>query len=327
MDIRVEPEAGRTGPDREIEVRATRRETAAERVTVLTLRPLDGELLPRWEPGAHIDVLLPDGTARQYSLCGSPGDREVYRVGILREESGRGGSKHLHDKVEAGDVLRIRGPRNNFALDRSPRYQFIAGGIGITPLLPMIAAADRAGARWHLAYGGRSRSSMAFLNELSAYGDRVSVLPQDETGLLDLSALLGSARPDTLVYCCGPEPLLDAVERNCASWPAGSLRVERFAPKEFAEPVRAESFTVHLAQSGLTLTVPPERSVLSVVEEAGIDVLYSCSEGTCGTCETPVLEGEPDHRDSLLTEQERAANECMMLCVSRSLGPRLVLDL
>jgi ferredoxin-NADP reductase len=250
----------------------------------------------------------------------------VWRLGILREVGGDS-SVYVHDRLQPGDVVRVRGPRNNFPLTPASRYLFVAGGIGITPLLPMIASAEEAGADWRLVYGGRQRASMAFLDELSRYGDRVSVCPQDETGLLDLDGLLGDPREDTAVYCCGPEPLLAAVEQWCATWPPGALHVERFAPKPMAEPARAETFDVVLAQSELTLPVPPGRSVLEVVEEAGIAVLSSCAEGTCGTCETPVLDGVPEHRDSVLSEEERAANDCMMICVSRSCTNRLVLDL
>jgi ferredoxin len=191
----------------------------------------------------------------------------------------------------------------------------------------MIRAAEAAGADWQLVYGGRRRASMAFLDELAQHGDRVSVRPQDETGLLDLDALLGTPQSDTLVYCCGPEPLLAAVEQRCAGWPRGALHVERFAPRPQAEPVRAEAFDVVLAQSGRTLTVPTDRSILSVLDEAGVGVLSSCAEGTCGTCETTVLDGVPDHRDSVLDDEDRKRNDCMMICVSRSCSERLVLDL
>jgi ferredoxin len=191
----------------------------------------------------------------------------------------------------------------------------------------MIRAAADAGADWKLIYGGRQRASMAFLDELAAYGERVSVRPQDETGLLDLPAFLGAPQPDTLVYCCGPEPLLAAVEQQCSTWPARSLHLERFTPRPQGGPVRAEAFEVVLERSGLTLTVAPEKSILTVAEEAGVGVLSSCAEGTCGTCETTVLDGEPDHLDSVLTQEERKANDCMMICVSRSCGARLVLDL
>jgi ferredoxin-NADP reductase len=234
----------------------------------------------------------------------------------------------VHDALVEGAVVEVRGPRNHFPLVPAPRYLFVAGGIGITPILPMIDAADAAGAEWELHYGGRSRRSMAFLQSLEeATGQRVTLHPQDEVGLIDLESLLGTPRPDTLVYCCGPEPLLVAVEQRCADWPEGSLHVERFAPKDVGEPVLTGAFEVELALSGLSLTVPPEKSVLQVVEEAGIDVLSSCTEGTCGTCETTVLSGEVDHRDSLLTPAEQAANDTMFVCVSRSASPRLVLEL
>jgi ferredoxin-NADP reductase len=298
-----------------------------EGVVVLTLREAGGHPLPRWEPGAHVDLLLPGDLPRQYSLCGDPADLYTWRLGVLDEPQSRGGSRYVHQELHPGTPVRVRGPRNHFPLLPSPTYLFIAGGIGITPILTMIAEAERAGARWELVYGGRQRASMAFLDELARYGDRITVRPQDEYGLLDLDALLDTPQPDTLVYCCGPEPLLAAVEERCTGWPSGSLRVERFTAKPLTEPVLAGSFEVELAQSGLTLTVPPDRSILDVAEEAGITVMSSCSEGTCGTCETPVLDGEPDHRDSVLTDEEQAANDCMMICVSRSRCPRLVLDL
>ena len=320
---------GQATTEYELDAAVTGRSDAADGVVVLTLREERGEPLPRWEPGAHVDVLLPtlDGElVRQYSLCGDPADPHEWRLGVLREPAGRGGSAHIHDVLHPGASVRVRGPRNHFPLLPSPRYLFIAGGIGITPIRTMVAAAEAAGAEWELVYGGRTRGSMAFLHELG--GDpRVAIRPQDETGLLDLENLLGTHRPDTLVYCCGPEPLLTAVEERCASWPSGSLHVERFAPKELDEPLLAGPFEVELAGSGFALTIPPDRSILDVVEEAGVNVLSSCSEGTCGTCETAVLAGEPDHRDSVLTDEERAVNDCMMICVSRSRCPRLVLDL
>ena len=300
---------------------------AADGVVTLALRAAGSSPLPPWEAGAHVDLVLGEAPTRQYSLCGDPGDHSEYRLGVLRDPGGRGSSLHVHDRLAVGDTVRLRGPRNNFPLVASPRYLFVAGGIGITPILAMIRTAEAAGAQWRLVYGGRRRASMAFLDELAAYGDRVSIHPQDETGLLDLDALLGRPEPDTLVYCCGPEPLLAAVERRCGAWPRGSLHVERFAPRPQSEPVRAEAFEVVLRQSERTLSVPPDRSILAVVEEAGVGVLSSCAEGTCGTCETAVLEGVPDHRDSVLDDDERAANDCMMICVSRACTERLVLDL
>jgi ferredoxin-NADP reductase len=202
----------------------------------------------------------------------------------------------------------------------------VAGGIGITPLLPMAAAAAASGAEWTLTYGGRSRASMAFTRELTeAYGDRVRLRPQDEFGLLDLDSLLGTPDANTLVYCCGPAPLLDAAEQRCAGWPAGALRVERFTPKELGSPRRDLPFEVELTRSRKTLTVERGRSILDVVRESGVQVLSSCQEGTCGTCETEVLDGEVDHRDSLLSAEEQAANDTMMICVSRAAGTKLVL--
>jgi cytochrome P450/ferredoxin-NADP reductase len=311
----------------ETAVRVDSKEFVADGVAALTLRDPDERPLPRWEPGAHVDLILDGAPTRQYSLCGDPDDLHAWRLGILRDAGGGGGSLYVHDQLQTGDLVRVRGPRNNFPLAESPRYLFIAGGIGITPVLPMIRAAAAAGADWRLVYGGRRRASMAFLEELSGYGDRVSVRPQEESGLLDLDSLLGQPQPDTKVYCCGPEPLLAAVERGCAAWPKRSLHVERFAARPVAEPVLHEAFEVHLAQSELTLTVPPGKSILDMVEEAGVGVLSSCREGTCGTCEVPLLEGVPDHRDSVLDQEAREAGNCLMICISRSRTPRLVLDL
>ncbi|MER5428568.1 PDR/VanB family oxidoreductase [Streptomyces sp. NPDC002588] len=307
------------------------RTLASEGVVSLTLRRPDGGALPSWTPGAHIDVILEgDGGGdliRQYSLCGHPAERGAWQIAVLREPGGRGGSAYVHDRLREGATVRVRGPRNNFPLRPAARHLFIAGGIGITPVLPMVEAAEAAGADWRLLYGGRTRASMAFLDRLAPHGDRVLVRPQDEYGLLDLAGCLGMPEAGTLVHACGPEPLLRAVQEQCAGWPPGTLGVERFAPVETVESAPAEAFELELARSGLTLTVPPDRSVLETVEEAGVAVDFSCREGTCGTCETDVLDGRPDHRDSLLTEDERSAGDTMLICVSRSRGPRLVLDL
>ncbi|GII79964.1 ferredoxin [Sphaerisporangium rufum] len=316
----------RTEP--ELDLKVAGRTRVADGVVLLRLVRPDGGPLPPWTPGAHVDLLLAPDLVRQYSLCGDPGDLAAYQVAVLREPAGRGGSAYVHDRLAEGDTVRVRGPRNRFVLDDAARYLFIAGGIGITPLLPMVAEAARRGADWRLVYGGRTRASMAFAERLAAeHPGRVELFPQDATGLLDLAALLGVPAAGTLVYCCGPEPLLAAVEDRCASWPAGALRVERFVPAAPDESRSAAAFEVELAQTGVTLTVPADRPILDVVEEAGVAVLSSCREGTCGTCETVVLDGVPDHRDSLLTEEERAAGDIMFICVSRSRSPRLVLDL
>ncbi|GIJ76222.1 Ferredoxin-NADP reductase [Micromonospora phaseoli] len=302
------------------------RDQVATNVVVLTLLRPDGGDLPGWTPGAHVDLELGADLVRQYSLCGDPADRTALHVAVQLEPDGRGGSRQVHERLKPGATVRVRGPRNNFELVPAQRYLFIAGGIGITPIRPMVAAADAAGADWRLVYGGRSRATMAFAAGLrEKYGDRVSLYPQDETGLLDLDGLL--APPcDGLVYCCGPEPLIDAVQQRCRAWPPGTLHVERFTPVAIADGDET-AVEVELARTGRTLTVPPGTSILAAVEAAGVQVLSSCREGTCGTCETPVLAGVPEHRDSLLTEEERAVGDTMMICVSRSRTPRLTLEL
>jgi ferredoxin-NADP reductase len=214
-------------------------------------------------------------------------------------------------------------------LASSPRYQFIAGGIGVTPILTMIEAAEARGADWHLLYGGRERASMGFLNELEAYGPKVTIVPQDERGVLDLENAIGTPRADTLVYCCGPEGLLNAVESMCQPWPEGSLHIERFSAKSAGTPAADTpgSFEVVCQRSGITLTVGVDQTIFEVAEEAGLDLLGACMEGVCGTCEVEVVEGIPDHRDSVLSDAEQTAGDAMMICVSRSRSERLVLDI
>lgn len=301
---------------------------AADDVVALTLAAADGSALPPWTPGAHVDLVLGDDLVRQYSLCGRPSDRAVWRLGILRTPDSRGGSKTVHSDLRAGSTVRVRGPRNHFPLVAAGGYLFIAGGIGITPLLPMIAEADAAGADWRLLYGGRNRASMAFVDELAPYADRVTLVPQDECGMLDLATALHGPRPNTLVYACGPAGLLDAVEQHCTPWPSGTLHLERFTAKAPGAAGGSNTeFDIVLQRSGLTLTVPPDQSIFEVCRTAGVSVVGSCLEGICGTCETEVVDGDVDHRDSILNEEERAANEYMMICVSRCRSARLTLDL
>lgn len=308
----------------ETEVVVARLEHPATDVVDLTLARADGGELPAWTPGAHIDLILDEDLVRQYSLCASPGDTSTYRIAVLLTPDSRGGAKRVHQLTE-GSTVRIRGPRNHFPLVTSPRYVFVAGGIGITPLLPMIEAVDAAGADWRLHYGGRTRSSMAFLDHLEQYGDRVDVVPQDERGLLDVAGILGTPDSSTLVYCCGPEPLLAVCEQACAPWPPGALHLERFTAKEI-DASEDSDFELVLQRSGIVTTVPAGTSVLQVMRDSGVSVLASCLEGTCGTCETEVVAGEVDHRDSVLDPDEQESNEVMMVCVSRCRGPRLVLD-
>lgn len=333
---------------REMRVRQVRWE--ADGVVSIELVCADGSPAPEWTPGSHIDLVLPSGLVRQYSLCGDPNDRSCLKVAVLREPHGRGGSRELHDSVLVGRTIGIRGPRNHFKLRDADEYLLIAGGIGITPILTMLRHIDREGAAYRLVYGGRSRATMAFLDELRGYGG-VDVVPQDELGLPDLDAILDSAMPGTEVWCCGPEGLLRAVEA------AGKARgipvhVERFGtqgpPKEPTarsgpaatptapgdEPadeqtatVADDTFQVRLQRSGITIDVDPDRTILDAVREHLPEVISSCEEGFCGACETRVIEGLPDHRDQVLDDTERAANESMMICVSRACSKKLVLDL
>jgi ferredoxin-NADP reductase len=308
-----------------------RRSTPAEGVVVLDLAHPENEDLPRWEPGAHIDLILDDGLTRQYSLCGDPHDSGVWRIGVLLDPSSRGGSKYVHEKLSEGVKVRVRGPRNHFPLVDAAHYRFIAGGIGITPIFAMLESVQRAGGDWTLLYGGRTGASMAFAEDLAErYPERVTLWPQDERGLLDLESLLKDPEENTLVYCCGPEALLSAVEQQCAHWPSGILHIERFAAKTPTAEEAAEAldqFEVVCQRSGVSFEITSDQSILEVLEEAGIPILGSCYEGVCGTCEAKVLEGIPAHRDSVLSDAENAAGEVMMPCVSRSRTERLVLDL
>ena len=298
-------------------------------VVVLALEGLDGERLPAWLPGAHIDLILTPEITRQYSLCGDPNDNYQWQVAALREPppQGRGGSEYIHESLEVGSRVQVRGPRNHFVLNDARDYLFIAGGIGITPLRPMIDQVAASEANWRLIYVGRSLSTMALRSELSQYGDRVLFVPSDETGRVDLDGLLRTPVDGCLIYCCGPSALIEAVEEKSSAWPPGSLRVERFVPISSDSQNSNTAFEVELAQSGQSLFVPADKSVLEILENNGISVLSSCRSGICGTCETTVLEGVPEHRDSVLTTEERAANESMMVCVSRCVSKRLVLDL
>ncbi|MFV2177615.1 PDR/VanB family oxidoreductase [Actinomadura sp. LOL_016] len=298
----------------------------ADGVCLLTLRP--AEPFPAWTPGAHVDLLLAPDLVRQYSLCGDPADRESLQVAVLDEPEGRGGSRFVHRRLSAGDSLDVRGPRNNFPLVDAPAYAFVAGGIGITPLLPMIRRVAARGLPWRLLYGGRTLSSMAFAGDLTELGgDRVTLRPQDEHGLLDLPPYLGGAENGTAVYCCGPEPLLQAVETARAGFPLLSLHTERFAARAPQTAGPDGGFEVELGGSGRTIGVTAGETLLEALEREGVAPPFSCREGTCGTCETGVLSGTPDHRDSLLTDDERAAGDVMFPCVSRAASPKLVLDL
>ncbi|WP_405853227.1 PDR/VanB family oxidoreductase [Streptomyces sp. NBC_00090] len=298
-------------------VLVTGRSTPADGVVELRL---EGAGLPSWQPGAHVDLVLPSGLVRQYSLCGDPADTGTYTVATRLIEDGRGGSREVHEQLHEGTEVEIRGPRNRFPLVDAPAYVFVAGGIGITPVLPMVRAAEAAGADWRLVYCGRSRATMPYLAEAERVGgDRVTVVAEDESGFPELD-FLAHVPVETAVYCCGPDGLMDAVG---AAMPEGRApRLERFSA---AAAAGGSAFEVELRRSGRTLTVAADQSVLAAVREELPGITYSCQQGFCGTCQQRVLEGEIDHRDELLTDAER--DDSMLICVSRCAGKRLVLDL
>ncbi|MFJ8152967.1 PDR/VanB family oxidoreductase [Streptomyces sp. NPDC094468] len=304
------PTSGRPR-SRALRLRVAARETVADGVVQLRL---EGERLPGWEPGAHLDVVLPSGLVRQYSLCGDPTDASSYTIAARLVADGRGGSREVHERVTEGMELEVRGPRNRFPLAGADSYVFVAGGIGITPILSMVRALPP-DARWRLLYCGRNRASMPFVAELAG-DERVTVVAEDEDGRPDLDAL---TVPDgALVYCCGPQGLMAAVQER---FPA--VRLERFGPS--AGGADDQAFELELRRSGRTLTVPADSTVLAAVRAELPDTAYSCAQGFCGTCQQRVLAGEVDHRDELLTDAERA--DSMLICVSRAHGGRLVLDL
>lgn len=312
----------RSGFELDLVVGAVARE--ADDVVSLTLAAPDGSPLPRWVPGAHVDLVLASGRQRQYSLCGNPADRSTYRVAVRRVDDGLGGSREVHDELRAGARLTVRGPRNAFPMVEAPSYLFVAGGIGITPILPMVRAAHERRVPWRLVYLGRSRATMPFLGELAGYtsGD-VEIRPDDECGLPDITAIVPTAAPGAAVYLCGPAPLMTTARALMREVnPTGSLHTERFS----ALPVLdGRPFEVRLARSGATVTVAADETALAAIRRVAPGVAYSCQQGFCGTCKVRVLGGDVDHRDRLLTEDDRA--DSMLTCVSRSADGPLVIDL
>ncbi|WP_031487397.1 PDR/VanB family oxidoreductase [Streptomyces bicolor] len=320
MPALEEPVSGRPR-SRALRLLVTAREEVAEGVVQLRL---EGRDLPRWEPGAHLDLVLPSGLVRQYSLCGDPEDPSSYTVATRLVPDGRGGSREVHEQVREGMELEVRGPRNRFPLVRAESYVFVVGGIGITPVLPMLRALPD-DAEWRLVYCGRARTSMPFLEDVEKLG-RMGVPPGERSrawgsvtvveGRPDLDALLAGVPEGAAVYCCGPEGLMAAVEERFPS-----VHLERFTPRASG----GDAFEVELRRSGRTLTVPADSTVLAAVRAELPGTLYSCEQGFCGTCQQRVLAGEVDHRDELLTDAERA--DSMLICVSRARGDRLVLDM
>ncbi|GAB3654301.1 PDR/VanB family oxidoreductase [Ramlibacter alkalitolerans] len=304
----------------------------AEDTITVDLRPVGGGELPAFTPGSHIELHLPNGLERSYSLCNNAAERHRYVVGVLKDRASRGGSRCVHEQLRIGTQLVISAPRNNFPLQESAEHTvLVAGGIGITPLLCMARRLHDLRRPFELLYFARSRRSAAFLDELKRLEVPLHLHFDDEQGgPPDLKALLAArpAGPDRHLYACGPTPMLDAFEKFSAELGHENAHIERFAAVEHkaADDARA-TFTVELARSRKTFTITPEKSILDTLLEAGVDVDHSCKEGICGSCETRVLCGEPDHRDSVLSAKERAANKVMMVCVSGCRSASVTLDL
>lgn len=298
-------------------------------VVSLLLAAPDGRALPSWRPGAHLDLELPSGRLRQYSLCGDPADRQHYRIAVRRIPEGLGGSTEVHDTLHRGVDLTVRGPRNAFPFvppgygSSATRVHFVAGGIGITPILPMVRLAHRFGLEWTMVYTGRTRDALPFLAELESFGDRVTVRTDDDFGLPGAADLLPDVGTGAAIYCCGPVPMTATVAAAVRELPDVELHSERFSP---APVVDGTPFRVELAQTGEVLDIPADRPILDEVLRARPDIAYSCRQGFCRTCKVRVLDGDADHRDTVLTPEERAAGE-LLICVSRCAGDRLVLDL
>jgi ferredoxin-NADP reductase len=327
---RVLPPATPAGRDLVVAARTAE----CEEVISLRLTAPDGAPLPRWLPGAHLRIELPSGRARHYSLCGNRADRTSYTIAIRRIPAGAGGggSAEIHDTVRPGTLIRAIGPRNGFPFASDPVVLFIAGGIGITPLLPMVRQAAAVGLDWRLVYAGRSRSCMPFWEQVAGIGAaRTEIWADDEDGVPDCASLLSRAPAGAAVYCCGPPGMLDGVRRAVtatgARHAAGPVRACHFERFTAAPIVDGHAFTVELRRDGTVLTVPPDRSALDVLRDHDPMTPYSCRQGFCGLCRQRVLRGQVEHRDLRLTDAERAAGD-MLVCVSRaSEGERLVLDL
>jgi tetrachlorobenzoquinone reductase len=315
-----------------LEVRVKSVTWEAQGINSYELRPMPGQELPPFTAGSHIDLHLPNGMIRSYSLVNPQSERHRYVIAVNRDASSRGGSRYVHESVRPGDLLTVSAPRNNFELkEDAPHSLLIAGGIGITPIWCMVQRLEELGRPWELYYCTRTRQNAAFLDELRQLGERVHlnlhVNFDEEPGgkMLDIAGVLATAKPETHVYCCGPLPMLAAFEEAAKGRAPETVHVEYFSAKE--APAAGGGFTVVLAKSGKTIAVPPGKTILDAVLDAGIDAPYACMEGVCGTCETKVIEGEPDHRDLVLSQEERAASKTMMICCSGCNSARLVLDL
>ncbi|MBK5001943.1 oxidoreductase [Pseudomonas sp. S31] len=313
----------------ELTLRITDLIAEAKGVIVVELRSPAGDALPPFEPGAHIELHLPGDIVRQYSLCNDARETHRYCVGVGLSPTSRGGSRHVHQSLRVGDTLKISPPRNHFPLaEDAPGFVFFAGGIGITPVWSMIQWCEANKRPWHLFYLVRSRQRAAFLEALRPFGERVTLHADDEAGgVFDIASAIAQQPADVHVFTCGPTPLMLAVEAAAAGFPQEQVHFEWFTPKQPSSTATDEAFHIQLARSGEAFEVPADKSILQVLEDNGLRVESSCREGTCASCEVCVLDGIPDHRDSVLTAAERKNNDVMMICVSRSLSKTLVLDL
>lgn len=296
-------------------------------IRVIELRsPDEGPLAP-FSAGSHIDLHLPTGLVRSYSLINSQDERHRYLVAVARDAASRGGSVFIHENLRVGDSISVGVPRNLFKLDeRSPSAILIGGGIGITPLISMVMRLSELDRTWKLHYAIRTRKEAGFLRDLLSYGDRVHVHCDDEQGgFLDIRSIVQSAPLNAHFYCCGPRPMMTAFGELTRNLSADRIHVEHFTPIDSA--AITGGFLLQLARSGRTIAVPAGSTILEALANAGIEVPNSCQRGVCGTCETRVLGGTPDHRDSILTPGERAAANTMMICCSGSLTEHLVLDI
>jgi ferredoxin-NADP reductase len=297
----------------------------APNIVSYDLRPPEAGQLPAFTAGSHIDLTLPNGLIRSYSLVNPQSERHRYVIAVQKDRASRGGSKWVHENFHPGDVLTINGPRNNFALNEAAEKSiFIAGGIGITPIVSMTERLSAIGRDWELIYCARKRAEAAFVDALKG---NVKFNFDEEPGgkMLDIAAVVRAAPANAHLYCCGPLPMLSAFEAATAELPRERVHVEYFTAKE--PPAVEGGYKVVLAKSGKEFIVPPGKTILDTLLDAGLDIPYSCMEGVCGTCETKVLEGVPDHRDLILTEDEHAANKIMMICCSGAKSEKLVLDL
>jgi len=314
-------------PDGLIDVRVNAIRYAARDTHLYEFTPLDGKPLPAYEPGAHIDLHLPNGLIRQYSLIKAEPDPASYTVGIKRDPASRGGSRYIHDDLGVGKSLKISAPRNNFPLvENAAHVVLFAGGIGITPIWCMVQRLEKLGRSWQLYYACRSRSDMAFLQALEAMAGAQFHFDEESAGkFLDVASIAAHAPKDAHLYCCGPTPMLKAFETATADWPREQIHIEYFTPKQAAD--KTGGYVVELARSGQEFVIPEGKSILQVLLDAGIDVDYSCELGICGACEQRVISGIPEHRDAILTEEEQAANTKVMICCAGCKSDRLVLDL